>query len=389
MFYDFDTEYPRTNSEKWMELERKFGAEGLIPLWEADMDFRSPKPVIDALVMRAEEGIFGYVHKSGSYNEAIAAWIASKHGVCIDPSWILHAPMVMTAIHLFLDEFSKPGDRIVLQTPAYYPFYDVIPGVGRKAVFNPLQLQEGRYNVDFEDLERKFSEGARVMLLCNPQNPGGSVWTREELEKVGALCLEYDVKVIADEAHADFALFGNKYTPFASVLPGLAENTMTLLSPGKTFNLAGTHQAVILLPEEKMRSRMLRRLGMLDIEKNNCFGLVAVEAGYRYGGEWLSQVISYIEANMDFVIGFCKEKIPRIAAVRPQGTYLMWLDCRALGLGAEALGEFMVKKAKVGMAEGYWFGKEGEGFSRMNVACPRALLERALRQIKEAANCLK
>ncbi len=385
--YDFNVVYPRNDSEKWMELQRKFGSEGLVSLWEADMDFRSAEPIVQALTERARSGIYGYVHKGPSYNEAIAAWTAARHHWRIDTDWLLHAPMVMTAVLFFLRRFSAPGEKVVFQTPIYYPFYDIVKYAEREALYSPLRYNEEahRYDMDFEDLERQFRNGGKIFILVNPHNPAGMVWSRSDLERVGELCLRYDVKVIADEAHADFVFGARPYTPFASLSPELAAVSMTLLSPGKTFNLAGTHQAVIIVPDGAMRAELARQIGMLDIEKNNCFSLVAVEAGYRAGGEWLRQVMAYIDSNMDYVIDFCRTRIPEIRAVKPEGTYLMWLDCRGLGFrDGPALGDFMVHQARVGLCEGYWFGEQGAGFERLNVACPRATLSEGLERIAAA-----
>ena len=390
--YNFDTVYSRPDSEKWMEQRRKFGVDGLVSLWEADMDFQSPEPVVQALVDRAKTGIYGYVHKPETYNHAIIEWISRRHGWTPQTEWLLHSPMLMTAVLLYLKRFCAPEDKVVFQTPIYYPFYDVVKYAGREALFNPLIHNEKtcRYNMDFDNLEQQFQKGGKVFILCTPHNPAGMVWTREELLHLGQLCQKYDVRVIADEAHADFTFHGHTYTPFASLGEDFRHRSMTLLSPGKTFNLAGTHQAVIIIPDPETRAEMGKQIGMLDIEKNNCFSLVAVEAGYRGGEDWLRQAMAYIETNMEYVIHFCREQIPEIKAVKPEGTYLMWLDCRGFGFSSgDELGKFMTHRAHVGLCEGYWFGEQGAGFERLNVACPRSVLAQAMEQIANAAEELR
>lgn len=384
MKYDFDTVYQRLDSEKWGELQRKFGTDQLIAFWEADMDFKSAQPILDAVRGKAEEGIFGYVHIPDSYHQSIVEWVSRRHGFELRPDWIVHTPMVITAVTIYLRLVASPGDGVVLMTPLYYPFYSTVEGLGLKILRSPMVWNGQRHEIDFDDLEHKITSGAKALVLCNPQNPGGTVWTREDLLKVGKLCLENGVKVIADEAHADFAFGQRKYTPFASLDEEFARESMTLLSPGKTFNLAGTKQAVVVIPDEEVRRKFCVETELLDIDRNNCFSAAAVEAGYRYGEEWFNQVTAYIEANMDYAVRFFKERIPRIKATKPDGTYLMWLDCRALGLNGEALEQFMVHQAGVGMGEGRWFGPEAEGFERMNVACPRAILQEGLERLERA-----
>jgi len=382
--YDFDAVYPRTNSEKWMELDQRFGATDLVALWEADMDFRSAQPIVEALIERASEGIYGYVHKPASYNEAITAWYRDRHNFLIESEWLLHAPMAMAAVVIFLRLFTRPGDGIAIQTPAYYPFYGVIEGAGRTIVRNPLIYRDGKYEMDLENLEQAFKLGAKVFVLCNPQNPGGRVWTTAELRAVGDLCRRYGAKVIADEVHADLCRRDHRYVAYSSVAPEFRDASMTLLSPGKTFNLAGIHQAVAIIPDPDLREPFASEISLLEIEKNNCFSTVAVEAGYRHGGGWLDQALAYIEGNLLYADDFFRTRVPEIGATVPEGTYLMWLDCRGLNMNAMELERFMVEEAKVGLGEGYWFGPEGEGFERLNVACPRATLAEGLERIERA-----
>ena len=388
MTYQFDQVYERKNSEKWMELQRKFGASDLISFWEADMDFKTAQPVIDALVCRAQEGIFGYPSKSPTYQEAVRSWFRQYHQWDFPKEWILHTPMAMTAVAFYIQEVTKPGDGVILQTPMYYPFYGTIQQMGRKIMRNSLREQDGRYELDFENLEYLLSTGGKLVVLCNPHNPTGRVWTKEELIRIGELCLRYGAAVIADEVHCHFTWGSHRYIPFASLTSEFAQICMTILSPGKTFNLAGTKQAIILIKDEKIKERVLAHAELLDIDRNNCFSLVATETAYREGRDWFEQVSRYIEENMDFASSFCKERIPQIQARKPEGTYLMWLDCRGLGLSGSELNRFMVEQAKVGFGEGIWFGPEGAGFERCTAACPRPILQRGLEQIESAVKKL-
>lgn len=389
MTYDFDTIYERKNSEKWMELKRKFGADNLIPFWEADMDFRSAKPVIDALIQRAEEGIYGYPNKSPSYWQAIREWFSLRHGWDIPQEWMTHAPMVLTAVTIYLRQATLPGDGVILQTPLYYPFYDAVAGTGRRVLRNPLKLSEsGCYEIDFVQLEELMKGGAKALVICNPHNPVGRVWSLGELTQMGDLCLQYGVTIIADEVHADFTWGDNRYTPFASLSPRFAKKCMTLLSPGKTFNLAGTKQAIVLLADSEARSRFEAETELLDIDRASCFSTAAVEAAYRQGGEWFDQVCAYIEQNMEAVQQYCREHIPQVKARKPEGTYLMWLDCRGLGMDGQKLNRFMVEQARLGFGEGIWFGSEGEGFERCTTACPRTILMEGLHRLEQAIHRL-
>lgn len=388
MKYNFDTVYQRDNSEKWMELQRKFGASDLLSFWEADMDFKTAQPIIDGLVRRAQEGIYGYPAKSPTYFNAIAQWFQRYHGWEIPEEWMLHTPMAMTAVSFYIEAVTKPGDGIILQTPMYYPFYSTIEHMGRTIMRNPLCERDGRFEMDLEHLETLLKEGGKLAVLCNPHNPTGRVWTREEMTRLGQLCLDYGAYVIADEVHCDFVWPGHQYTPYASLSPQFAQRCMTILSPGKTFNLAGTKQAIAVIANESVRAQVMAHAELLDIDRNNCFSLVATEIAYRDGREWFEQVRDYIQANMEMASAFCKERIPQIRAEVPEGTYLMWLDCRKLGLSALDLNRFMVEQAKVGFGEGFWFGPEGEGFERCTAACPRSILYQGLERIEHAVKLL-
>lgn len=388
--YDFDQAHPRTDSEKWLELRRRFGTDGLVALWEADMDLRSPDPVVAALERRAREGIYGYVHKRASYDKAIAAWCAKHYGWRVDPGWVVHTPTLTTAIVAFLRLMTERGAGVVLPTPIYYPFFNLLRDADRTIIDTPMLWTGVRHELDLPAIEDAFAAGAQVLVLVNPHNPGGTVWSRLELERVAELCARYGVRVISDEAHADFA-FAADHTPFASLGTDAARRSITLLSPSKTFNLAGLHQGVVVVPDPATRRLLTGELELLDLSKNNVFSLVAVEAGYRQGGPWLAQVRRYIEGSMDYVIDFIRARIPAIRVRKPEGTYLMWLDCRGLGLAPAALQDFLVRRAGLAMASGTWFGAGGAGFQRLKRRLPAqhadrraAAVEGAVLQLQES-----
>jgi cystathionine beta-lyase len=280
--------------------------------------------------------------------------------------------------------FTEPGDKIIIQSPVYYPFFNVVKDNERELVINPLKKVDGDYFMDFEDLENKIDEKVKFLILCNPHNPIGRVWTKEELRKLGDMCIKNNITVIADEIHGDLVYDGKRYTPFASISEEFRLNSISCLSATKTFNIAGLQASFAVFPDKEMHDKFDEFLGILDIKRNNCFSLVAMEAAYAKGGEWLDQVLVYIRDNMKFVKEYCEKHMPQIKANMPEGTYLVWLDCNDLGLSDDALNDFFVNKARVALDGGSWFGEEGKGYMRINVACPRATLKEGLDRIKEA-----
>jgi len=381
----FDRIYDRSgsNAAKLEEMELRFGRSGLIPLWVADMDFPSPEAVTTAIAERASQGIFGYTSRPDSYYEAMIQWYGSRHGWQIDKSWPIHCPAVVTALSILVEEMSAPEEGILIQSPVYNPFYDVIRGRGRRVVENHLIRDGMDYAIDFEDLDRKLAE-VKLMILCNPHNPTGRVWRREELMRIGALCLKHGVRVIADEIHADFVFAPHRYIPFASLSEPIRDITVTCLSATKTFNLAGLQASFVIFPLAEERARFDQHLGVLDIRRNNCFSLVAVEAAYRHGEPWLKDLMAYLAGNIRFVRDFLSREIQEIIPNDPEGTYLIWLDCSALEMDDAELSRFMVQEAGVALGAGIVYGPGGSRFMRMNVACARTVLEKALDQIKTA-----
>lgn len=391
MKYNFDEVIDRRDfySVKYDERMKKFGTDDVIPLWIADMDFRTAQPIIDAMIKRAEHGIFGYVSKPLSYKEAASEFQLRRHGWKLDPDTMSFAVGIVPAMAELVREFVQPGGKVLIQTPVYPEFYNVVEvWEGREVVENRLLEKDGWYDIDFEDFEEKLKSGVKLFILCNPHNPIGRIWTREELVKMGELCLKYNVPMISDEIHGDLELYGNKYTAFGTLSEELKKNTIICFAATKTFNLAGLQACSIVFHREDWKKRFDGFWSGLDIHRNNCFSLVAMEAAWRHGDEWLDQMLEYVGENMRFVKEYLEREIPQIKMTLPQATYLMWLDCRELGMDSKELNEFFVKKAKVGLNNGKDFCRSLDGYMRMNAAHPRAQLKQALEQIKEAVHQL-
>ena len=393
MKYNFDEVVDRTNhhSVKWDEMKTKFGdiPNEVLPMWIADMEFRSPKPVIEAIKKAAKHGIFGYTSRPDSYYQAIIEWMERRHNWKVKKDWLAYSPGVVPALSLIIRAFCQPGDKVVVQPPVYYPFFRVIENNGCHIVNNPLKLSNKKYFMDYHDLEKKIDDPrVKLLILCSPHNPVGRVWQKEELIILGEICLEHNIIVVSDEIHADILFEGYKHLPFASISPAFSHHSITCTAPSKTFNLAGLQTSTIIIPNKKYYKLYNNALDSLALDENNVFGLVALEAAYRYGEEWLEQLLSYLNENLKFLMKYFKERIPRIKVIKPEGTYLVWLDCRQLGLSAKDLNNFMLKKAGVALDDGDWFGTEGEGFMRINIACPRSVLEEGLKRIERAVNSL-
>ncbi|MFC7394703.1 MalY/PatB family protein [Scopulibacillus cellulosilyticus] len=388
MRYDFNKEIDRfnTSSVKWDDTENLFGDKDILPMWVADMDFLTPQPVIDAVQKRAEHGIYGYTIRPESYYDAVIEWMKERHNWQIKKDWICHSPGVVTGLSLIVHAFTQPGDKIVIQPPVYYPFTNVIKNNGREVVHNPLKFEDGRYTMDFDDLKKKLDSDAKLLIISSPHNPVGRVWTKEELTELGNICLEHNVMVVSDEIHFDLIYKGYTHTPFASISEAFAQNSITCTAPSKTFNLAGLQTSNIIIPNENHRKAFQQTVAALSVGGANPFGIVACEAAYRFGGEWLDQCISYLNQNLDFLTEYIDQHINKIKVIQPEGTYLVWLDCRELGLNAKKLEELMQKQGKVAFDEGYIFGPGGEGFTRINIACPRSILKEGLKRVENAVN---
>ena len=389
--YNFDEIIDRTQTDsvKWSVNDRLFGRKDVLSMWVADMDFRSPEPVVRALVERAKQGVYGYTARSDSNYLSVINWLQKRHGWKTNRSWQITTPGVVPGLIAALLAFTQPGDKVVIQPPIYHPFFKIIINNGRQVVENNLIDRDGYYTMDFDGLEQQLADPrVRMMMLCSPHNPVGRVWSREELARLGELCLKYGVLLVSDEIHSDLVFSWAKHTPAAMISPEIAQNTVTLLAPSKTFNLAGLHTSVVLIQDPSLRDRYSQTIENLGLGGNTIFGLLALEAAYRDGEEWLSQLLAYLEGNLCFLEQYLQSAIPQIKVRKPEGTYLVWLDCRSLGLNRQELKQFMIQKAGLGLDEGAVFGKPGEGFARLNAACPRAVLKQGLEQLAEAVRSL-
>lgn len=386
MSNDFNRVIDRRNTEstKWDYTMRTFGREDVLPMWVADMDFPSPTEVEEAIRKRLDHGIFGYTEIPDSYKEAVMAWQKSRNGWKIEKEWLVHSPGVVTSFTIAVLAFTNPGDRVLIQPPVYPPFYAAIQNHGRSLVTNPLVLENGRYGVDFADLENKLGGGVKMMILCSPHNPVGRVWTKEELSRVVELCRKYRVLLVSDEIHSDLVYRGYRHIPAASLVKGNAGQVITCISPTKTFNLAGLATSMVVIEDELLRQRFEKEMHSVGAGMSNVFGVVGGEAAFRYGHSWVDSLMGYLEENLKRTLSFIRDRIPEIKAVVPEGTYLVWLDCRELNMTPEQLREFFVRKAGVGLNGGETFGEEGKGFQRINIACPWELLEEGLCRIERA-----
>ncbi|MCF7794316.1 MAG: PatB family C-S lyase [Candidatus Cloacimonetes bacterium] len=386
MKYDFDKMIDRknTNCYKWDFTKEMFGTDDIIPLWVADTDFAAPEPVVDKLVERAKHGVYGYSFEPEEYFQVFIDWLDKRFNWKIEKEWIINTTGIVPAINFAIQAFTKPDDKILVQTPVYFPFFESIKKNDREVVNSQLKLVGNRYEIDFKDLENKLKADVKMMLFCSPHNPVGRVWTKSELEKVATLCLDNNVLLISDEIHSDLILSQYKHIPTASMNKKIADNIISMYAPSKTFNVAGLSTSTIVIPNKHIRYKFQKLLEKLGLHLINVFGIEAFIAAYKDGEEWLEQLLKYIENNYHYVKSYLEENIPKISAIEMEGTYLMWLDCRKLNLSQNDLVGLFINKAKVGLNDGKVFGAGGEGFMRLNIGCPRSLLEEALERIKNA-----
>lgn len=355
----------------------------VLPFWVADMDFPVAKPITDALTKRIAHPIFGYSESGASYFEALANWQKNHFHWDIQPEWLIKTPGVVPAIHIAVKALTKPGDGVLLHQPVYYPFLNAIVKNGRTLVNSGLVLKNGHYEIDFEDMEKKIVENhVKLALLCTPHNPAGRVWTRKELETYASICLKHGVKIVADEIHEDFTYPGYTHTAFGTISEEAAQQAIICTAPSKTFNIAGLQNSNIFIPNPTIRKAFQDELDSFGYDQLNVMGLVACEAAYRHGDNWLSTVKAYIKENLDFTRDFFQKEMPKMKLIEPEGTYLIWVDASAYGLSNEALEHKILYDCHLWLDMGYIFGKEGEGFLRFNLACPRATLKQGLEQLK-------
>lgn len=393
MKYNFNERIDRSenHSAKWAEMEMKFGRSDLIPMWVADMDIKAAPEIVESMKKKVEQEIFGYVYRPDSYYKTATEWLKKRFGYEISPSSLIHSPGVVPSMSILVKMLTKNSDKILIQTPVYPPFASAVKDNGRELVENPLVKDEkGYYTIDFEDLEKKLSLGeVKLFILCNPHNPVGRVWKKEELLKMGELCKKYNVRILADEIWRDLIMPGYKHTPMASLSKDIEDITITLFSPTKSFNLAGLQASFATFPRAEERKEFDNILGQMDVKRNNPFSLVAFETAYEKCEDWLEELILHIDGNMQYVVDFINERLPEIKVVKPEGTYLMWLDFNGTKIPQDKIQEFLINEAKVAMNDGGSFGSNGKGFARMNVACPRYMVEEAMERIEKALKNLK
>ena len=391
MKYDFDKIINRknTHSIKWDKhlLEEFFGTSDVLPLWVADMDFQCPQPLIEAMKQKADEGIYGYSwHKTPEYFDAVIGWMKRRHNWEIEKEWIVYSPGIVPAINVMIRSFTQPGDKIIVQSPVYYPFFSTIQNNGRHIQNNQLVYENKKYSFDFDDFEEKAKDPlTKMFILCNPHNPVGRVWKEEELKKLGDICLENDVLIISDEIHHDLILPGYEHKVFSKLSEDYGDHTIICTAPSKTFNVAGLQTSNIIIPNKKLRDTFTQGIsGRNGLGIPNAFGISALISAYTDGEEWLVQVMEYIHENFKFLNAYLKEHLPDVHMVNPEGTYLAWVDFSSLGMNDEERREFMLHKAKVALDGGTMFGKGGEGFERINVACPRSIIKECMNRIRLA-----
>lgn len=385
--YNFDKVIDRrgTGAIKLEALETMFGDADLLPLWVADMDFETPEFITEALRRRLDHSLFGYTVEPADYRPTIVKWIADHHGWNVRSEWMAYIPGIVKGIGMAINVFVGEDEKVIIQPPVYHPFRLTPEGNKRKVVFNPLiENADGTYSMDFDNLAEVADEKCRLLILSNPHNPGGIVWDRETLQRLAKFCHEKGIIVISDEIHCDMALYGHKHIPFASVSDEAAACSITFGAPSKTFNIAGIVSSYAIVPDEKLRDRFFSWLTANEFDAPTMFATIATTAAFKEGEEWRREMLEYIQGNIDYVIEYCAEHIPQIKPRRPQASFLIWLDCRGLGLSHDALIELFVKKARLALNDGEMFGPGGEGFMRLNIASPRSVIRQALEQLKEA-----
>lgn len=382
MKYDFDTQILRrgTNSYKWDSAE----SEKVLPMWVADMDFRTAPEIVEALLKRVEHGIFGYTRVPDSYYDAVISWFLRRHRWTIERDWIIYTSGVVPALSAVIKALTAPGDKVLVQTPVYNCFFSSIRNNGCGLVSSPLIFADNTFTVDYEDLERKAADPyVKVMLLCNPHNPAGRVWKREELVRIGEICIRHGVTVVSDEIHCELVFPEYRYTPFASISDTFLRHSVTCISPSKAFNIAGLQIANIVCSDTVLRNKIYRAINDNEVCDVNPFGVIATQAAYNHGEGWLDQLIEYIRLNYVYMQEFCGEHLPDFPIAALEGTYLVWMDCRKFGLMSKELEQRLIDEVGLWLNAGAMYGAEGEGFMRWNIACPRATLIEGLKRFQK------
>lgn len=373
-----------TNSIKYDNLQEMYGTEDLLPMWVADTDFSVPECISNAIRERVDHNIYGYTFRGQDAIDSFIGWSNRRYDWDIKNEWVTSSPGVVTGLSMSIMALSKEGDKILIQPPVYPPFFQIVRDTGRRIVESPLAYEDGRYSMDFEDLERKFSGGIKIMIFCNPHNPVGRAWSREELKRLGDLCVKYNVLLLSDEIHADLYLPGNKHIPMASVSKEIANVTITAMAPSKTFNVAGLSSSIVIIPNAEIKEKYEGILNALHLGLGNVFGHTALKAGYTCADEWVDELMQYIKCNVDFTRDFLKDNLPDVRMIEPDATFLLWLDFSKYGKTNNELNDLFVKKGKIALNNGNAFGVEGEGFFRLNIGCPQSILKEGLERIVKA-----
>jgi len=384
--WNFDEPAGREGTDciKYDRREETFGVKDVIPMWVADMDFNTPDFIVESLQKRLEHPIYGYSFRSTEYFQSMIRWIKSRHNWSVEKEWISFCPGIVPALNFCTLAFTQTGDNIIVQPPVYFPFFSAAESHGRNLIYNRLTESEGTWSMDFDSLARGIDSKTKMIIISNPHNPVGRVWTPEELTRLADICLKQNIVIISDEIHCDLILPGFTHTPMASLSEEIAENTVTLIAPSKTFNIAGLSTSSVIIQNPVLRKSFNRIVENLHIGNGNIFGNMASIAAYSHGHEWLDSLLDYIDNNVEFVKNYCSKMIPEIIPVQPEATYMIWLDCRKLGMSGKDLQNFFVTKAGVGMNEGSTFGPGGEGFMRMNLGATHQTVMRAMEQIEKA-----
>ena len=386
MNFDFDQLIERKGSSciKWDGMQKFLGAGEALPMWVADMDFLTPGYITDAIVKKAKHGIFGYPLREESYFTSLMDWLHRRHQWKVERDWISFCPGVVPAVNIAVLAYTEPGDKIIVQPPVYFPFFTAVTDHKRTLAYNHLKMQNGRLCMDFENLETLAKDGAKMLILSNPHNPGGSVWAKDELTQMAEICLKYNVLIISDEIHCDLIYKPFKHTPVASLSHEISLQTITTVAPSKTFNLSGFSTASVIIENDSLRRKFIATLDHLHIGGGNIFGNIASEEAYTHGDIYVDELMDYLARNVETLEKFVSENLPQIKVIRPESTFLVWLDCTEMGLNDKDLNEFFLHKANVGFNPGIMFGPGGEGFMRMNIGCPVSTLIQGLMRIREA-----
>lgn len=383
---DFDkvVDRSRSSSVKWDSTENVFGTADVLPMWVADMDFHPPEAVSEALKKRVDHGVFGYTFVPFSVTEALQLWLKNRHGWEIEKSSVLFSEGVVPSISTAIRAFTEKGDKVLVHSPVYTPFFNMVKNNDRTLVTSNLIYENNRYELDFEDFEAKLKDGIKLFILCNPHNPGGRVWTNAELEKLGDLCVKHECLIVSDEIHSDLVFKPNAHTPIASIKEEFNDITATFVAPSKTFNLAGLQASAVIISNKELKTKFKEVQQQQGFFTLNTFAIAGMEAAYRGGEAWLEQLLYYLDENMEIATDFIKENLTALKPMKADATYLLWIDCRALGLSDEDIKEKLLYKGKIALEPGTKYGEGGEGFVRMNLACPRETLLEGLERMKTA-----